>query len=69
MCLKGPPPSPGDESTPEDTGTLGKGTIAVIVLSVFAGLVLLGYVLYRFYRHKKKGRRDMRAEYSACQDK
>jgi len=55
MCLKGPPPSPGDESTPEDTGTLGKGTIAVIVLSVFAGLVLLGYVLYRFYRHKKKG--------------
>ncbi|XP_077934323.1 membrane cofactor protein-like isoform X3 [Halichoerus grypus] len=51
----GPPPSPGDESTPEDTGTLGKGTIAVIVLSVLAGLVLLGCALYRFYRHKKKG--------------
>ncbi|XP_030879114.1 membrane cofactor protein, partial [Leptonychotes weddellii] len=53
--VSGPPPSPGDESTPEDTETLGKGITAVIVLSVLAGLVLLGCILYRFYRHKKKG--------------
>nr|XP_045726939.1 membrane cofactor protein-like isoform X1 [Mirounga angustirostris] len=51
----GPPPSPGDESTPEDTETLGNGTTAAIVLSVLAGLVLLGCILYTFYRHKKKG--------------
>ncbi|XP_034866330.1 membrane cofactor protein-like isoform X2 [Mirounga leonina] len=66
---KGPPPSPGDESTPEDTETLGNGTIAAIVLSVLAGLVLLGCILYTFYRHKKKGGGNMTAEYSACQDK
>nr|XP_045726940.1 membrane cofactor protein-like isoform X2 [Mirounga angustirostris] len=53
--VSGPPPSPGDESTPEDTETLGNGTTAAIVLSVLAGLVLLGCILYTFYRHKKKG--------------
>ncbi|KAF3823279.1 hypothetical protein GH733_010715 [Mirounga leonina] len=42
----GPPPSPGDESTPEDTETLGNGTIAAIVLSVRN----VAFIISRFIR-------------------
>ncbi|XP_045643749.1 membrane cofactor protein-like isoform X2 [Ursus americanus] len=51
----GPRPHPGDESTPEDTKTLGNGAIAAIVISVFVGLAVLGGILFMFCRHKKKG--------------
>ncbi|XP_035578009.1 membrane cofactor protein-like isoform X4 [Zalophus californianus] len=50
----GPPPSPGDESTPEDTKTSGKIT-TIIVLGVLAGLAVVGCILFMCYRHKKKG--------------
>uniref|UniRef100_A0A7N5P4J7 Membrane cofactor protein n=1 Tax=Ailuropoda melanoleuca TaxID=9646 RepID=A0A7N5P4J7_AILME len=51
----GPRPRPDDESTPEDTETLGKGATAAIVVSVFVGLAVLGGILFMFSRHKKKG--------------
>ncbi|XP_045838546.1 membrane cofactor protein-like isoform X3 [Meles meles] len=63
----GPRPSPDDDSEPDGTKTLDGGIIAVIVVSVSAVVAALGGFLY--YQHKKKGKREIRAEYSACQDK
>ncbi|CAK7309804.1 Membrane cofactor protein [Vulpes lagopus] len=66
MCLKGSP-KPSDETPPSDTS--GKGYIVVIVLSVFAGLIVTAIIVFIVYRQKKKGKSDIRAEYSAYQDK
>ncbi|XP_053523939.1 membrane cofactor protein-like isoform X2 [Artibeus jamaicensis] len=57
-----PPASP---SPP--TGSLGGGVIAAIVFSVAAVLAVIGS--YFLYRHKKKGKTEVNAEYRPCQDK
>lgn len=64
QCTEGTSP-PAPPSPPTDS--LGGGVIAAIVISVVAVLAVIGS--YFLYRHKKKGKTEVNAEYRPCQDK
>ncbi|XP_047561025.1 membrane cofactor protein-like isoform X5 [Lutra lutra] len=64
----GPRPSPGDDSKPDNPKTSDKVIIVATIVPVCA-IIVAGCCGFLVYRHKKKGEREPKAVYRACQDK
>ncbi|XP_077013776.1 membrane cofactor protein isoform X3 [Tamandua tetradactyla] len=54
---------------PPSSKPLGAGLIAVIVIIILVGITIIVILLYILLRKRKRGNREIKAEYTTCQNK